>query len=80
MNPDMKTLLERVNEAKNAGFAVASNARSIAVALGAPAVAGIALYRSEDEPTLPKGAAAVRRLVRQLNSTAERILMDMARV
>jgi DNA-binding IclR family transcriptional regulator len=78
-NPDMKTLLERVKEARNAGFAVASNARSIAVALGTPAAAGIALYRSEDEETLPKDAKAVRRLVKQLNSTAERILMDMAR-
>lgn len=79
-NPDMKTLLERVKEAKSTGFAVASNARSIAVALGIPAVAGIALYRSEEEEALPKDAPTVRRLVKQLNSTAERILMDMARV
>ena len=79
-NPDMKTLLERVKEARNTGFAVASNARSIAVALGKPAVAGIALYRSEDQETLPKDAKSVRKLVSQLNSTAERILKDMARV
>jgi hypothetical protein len=48
--------------------------------LGTPAAAGIALYRTEDEDTLPKDAPAVRRLVKQLNSTAERIQMDMARV
>jgi DNA-binding IclR family transcriptional regulator len=77
---EMQTLLDRVKEVKNAGFAVASNARSIAVALGKPAVAGIALYRSEDEETLPKEAKAVRKLVNLLKNTAEQILMDMARV
>lgn len=78
--PDMKTLFDRVKLAKSAGYAIASNARSIAVALGKPAVAGIALYRSEDQETLPDDAKAVRKMVRQLNSAAERILMDMARV
>jgi len=78
--PEMTALLERVKEVKNAGFAIASNARSIAVALGKPAVAGIALYRSEDEETLPRDAKAVQKLVNQLKNTAEHILMDMARV
>lgn len=78
--PDMKSLFDRVKAARRAGYAIASNARSIAVALGKPAVAGIALYRSEDEDTLPGDTKAVRKLVGQLNSAAERILMDMARV
>jgi DNA-binding IclR family transcriptional regulator len=79
-NPDMKTLFERVDKALKDGFAMAPNGRSIAVALGQPAVAGIALYRSEDEEELPKDKKAVRNMVEQLHSTAERILLDMARM
>lgn len=78
-NPDMTTLFERVDKALKDGFAMAPNGRSIAVALGQPAVAGIALYRSEDQEELPKDSESVRDMVEQLNSTAERILLDMAR-
>jgi DNA-binding IclR family transcriptional regulator len=79
-HPDMKTLIERVRDARAAGYAIAPNGRSIAVALGQPAVAGIALYRSEDEEELPQDKRSVGRVVKQLNDTAERILLDMARV
>ena len=79
-NPDMEALFNRVDKARSDGYAVAHNLRSIAVALGDPAVAGIALYHAEDEDELSQEPETVQKMVKQLESTANRILLDMARL
>jgi DNA-binding IclR family transcriptional regulator len=75
----MKTLFKRLEKAKRNGYAIAPNHRSIAVALGDPAIAGIALYHAEDQDKLPKDKNTIRAFIEQLENAARCILLDMAR-
>ena len=75
----MQGLLEQLELVRRQGYAIALNHRSIAVALGKPAVAGIALYHSEGQPELPEDPAIRAELVKQLHATADGILLDISR-
>ncbi len=77
IDTDTKTLLRRVEQARQNGYAIAPNARSIAIALGNPAIAGIALYHSENQEELPKEPERIQALEEQLQNAANHILSDI---
>jgi DNA-binding IclR family transcriptional regulator len=76
--PDMDQLMASVHQARAVGYAQSRNRRSIAVALGNPATAGIALYHNPEQDEIPN-EAQIPELLRQLNQTANKILLQLSR-
>lgn len=77
IDTDMNILFKRVEQARRNGFAIAPNARSIAMPLGEPAIAGIALYHTEKQDELPQQGECIRELTLHLQQAANNILAEM---
>lgn len=73
IDTDIKKLLDRVEQARENGYAIAPNARSIAIALGTPAIAGIALYHTEEQDELSQKPECIQELILHLQKTANNV-------